>query len=167
MKSRPTQFGVRENTASSRQHASRLVVDSLPSLSETLPRGWQDQEPRPALAFRTSDSGTSVTTKPLHAATGEEEGDCGETFSSSATVSTANESRRIFEPLIGCEHAARLLGNIHVKTLQRYARGGTLPGYRVAGHWYFRATELDVWLRSRINSSCHPCRLNQEKSDGT
>jgi len=26
MKSRPTQFGVRENTASSRRHASRLVV---------------------------------------------------------------------------------------------------------------------------------------------
>jgi excisionase family DNA binding protein len=28
MKSRPTQFGVRENTASSRRHASRLAVDS-------------------------------------------------------------------------------------------------------------------------------------------
>jgi excisionase family DNA binding protein len=56
--------------------------------------------------------------------------------------------------------AAQLLGNIHVKTLQRYARRGTLPGYRVAGHWYFRATELDAWLRSRINSSCHPCRSN-------
>jgi excisionase family DNA binding protein len=62
--------------------------------------------------------------------------------------------------LIGCEAAAKLLGNIHVKTLQRYARRGTLPGYRVAGHWFFRATELDAWLRSRINSSCHPCRSN-------
>ena len=28
MKSRPTQFGVRENTASSRQHAPRLAVES-------------------------------------------------------------------------------------------------------------------------------------------
>src|SRR5437588_1008934 len=29
MKTRPTQFGVRENTASSRQHASRLAVNPL------------------------------------------------------------------------------------------------------------------------------------------
>jgi excisionase family DNA binding protein len=81
-------------------------------------------------------------------------------LSSPATVSATNASRQAFEPLIGCEAAAKLLGNIHVKTLQRYARRGTLPGYRVAGHWYFRATELDAWLRSRINSSCHPCRSN-------
>jgi hypothetical protein len=36
MKSHPTQFGVRENTASSRRHASRLTVDSLPSISMPL-----------------------------------------------------------------------------------------------------------------------------------
>ena len=77
-------------------------------------------------------------------------------FSPPATVSATNESRQVFEPLIGSEAAAKLLGNIHVKTLQRYARRGTLPGYRVAGHWYFRATELDDWLRSRINSNCQP-----------
>ena len=67
-----------------------------------------------------------------------------------------------FEPLLDTREAAKLLGNIHVKTLQRYARQGVLPGYRVAGHWYFRASELDAWLRSRINSSCHPCRRTEE-----
>ena len=72
-----------------------------------------------------------------------------------------------FEQLLRSEDAARLLGNIHVEALQRYTRAGTLPGYRLGGHWYFRASELDAWLRSRINSSCHPCRLNQEESDGT
>ena len=71
-----------------------------------------------------------------------------------------------FEPLLGSEQAAQLLGHIHIKTLQRYARKGEVPGYRVGGHWYFRASELDAWLRSRLNSSCHPCRL-EEKSDGT
>ena len=65
-----------------------------------------------------------------------------------------------FEPLLDSEEAAKLLGNIHVKTLQRYARHGELPCYRVAGHWFFRASELDAWLRSRINSSCYPCRSN-------
>src|SRR5215471_12489390 len=63
-----------------------------------------------------------------------------------------------FEPLIGSCEAARLLGNIHVKTLQRYARHARIPGYQIGGHWYFRASELDYWLRSQINFSCHPCR---------
>ena len=160
MESRPTQFGARENTASPRQHAPRLKVDSLPSLSETLPRGSQHGQSTPILASRAFEHRESVTTKPLDGTTGGERGSGVEVFSAPATVSAVNDSRQAFEPLIGCEDAAKLLGNIHVKTLQRYARRGTLPGYRVAGHWYFRATELDAWLRSRINSSCHPCRSN-------
>jgi excisionase family DNA binding protein len=110
------------------------------------------------LASRATDPDESVP-KPLDAATGRKRGD-GDTVSASTMLIAANDARRVFEPLIECKDAAKLLGNIHVKTLQRYARRGTLPGYRVAGHWYFRATELDVWLRTRINSSCHPCRLN-------
>jgi excisionase family DNA binding protein len=161
MKSRPTQFGVREHTASPRQHASRLAVDSLPSLSEILPRDAKHRPSRPVSAPRPSERRESVATDPLDAATvRERRGTGAEVLSAPATVSATNESRQAFEPLIGSEAAAQLLGNIHVKTLQRYARRGTLPGYRVAGHWYFRATELDAWLRSRINSSCHPCRSN-------
>ncbi len=160
MKSRPTQFGVREHTASPRQHASRLAVDSLPSLSEILPRDSKHRPSTPVLASRPSEPRESVTTKPLNAATGGERESGEEVLSVPATPNATNESRQAFEPLIGSEAAAKLLGNIHVKTLQRYARRGTLPGYRVAGHWYFRATELDAWLRSRINSSCHPCRSN-------
>jgi excisionase family DNA binding protein len=71
-----------------------------------------------------------------------------------------NEAAIEFEPLLDSEEAARLLGNIHVKTLQRYARQGEVPGYRVGGRWFFRASELDAWLRSRINSSRHPRRSN-------
>jgi excisionase family DNA binding protein len=161
MKSSPTQFGAREHTASPRQHASRLAVDSLPSMSEILPRDSQHRASTPVLASRPSERRESVTSNPLDAATGgEKRGTGAEVFSPPATVNATNESRQVFEPLIGSEAAAKLLGNIHVKTLQRYARRGTLPGYRVAGHWYFRTTELDAWLRSRINSSCHPCRSN-------
>jgi len=71
-----------------------------------------------------------------------------------------NEVAIEFEPLLDSEEAAKLLGNIHVKTLQRYARQGELPGYRVGGRWFFRASELDAWLRSRISSSRHPRRSN-------
>jgi len=74
--------------------------------------------------------------------------------------STSESKRPAFEPLIGSTEAARLLGNIHVKTLQRYARHRRVPGYQIGGHWYFRASELDSWLQSRINLSCHPCRSN-------
>lgn len=160
MKSRQTQFGVCEHTASPRQHASRLAVNSLPSFSEILPRDSQHRASAPVLASRSSERRESVTTDPLDAATGVARESGEKVLSVPATHSATNESRHAFEPLIGSEAAAKLLGNIHVKTLQRYARRGTLPGYRVAGHWYFRATELDAWLRSRINSSCHPCRSN-------
>jgi excisionase family DNA binding protein len=134
MKPTRLQFGVRENTASSRRHAPRLERPSSPS-------------------------GDSFTGRPLAAATvGEDGGKSG----AAATAVAANEFMHAFEPLVGCGEAAKLLGNIHVKTLQRYARHGDIPGYQIGGHWYFRASELDSWLRSRINSSCHPCRLNEE-----
>lgn len=160
MKSRSTQFGARENTASSRQHAPRRAVDSLPPSSHTLLRSPRHRESPPSLPSCTNKEGDSLITKPPDAATGGERGESAEALTISATATAANKLRHVFEPLIGCEEAAKLLGNIHVKTLQRYARQGTLPGYRVAGHWYFRASELDSWLRSRINSSCHACRSN-------
>jgi excisionase family DNA binding protein len=127
------QFGMRENTASSRQHASRLERLSL-------------------------SSGESLTDRPLTAATvGRGEGNA-EGFQPPLIAAGTSKFTHAFEPLVGCGEAAKLLGNIHVKTLQRYARRGDIPGYQIGGHWYFRASELDSWLRSRINSSCHPCR---------
>jgi excisionase family DNA binding protein len=134
MKPTRLQFDVRENTASSRQHAPRLERPSLPS-------------------------GDSLTDRPLTAATVRGEGSNDD---AAARVIATNKLMHAFEPLVGCGEAAKLLGNIHVKTLQRYARRGDIPGYQIGGHWYFRASELDSWLRSRINSSCHPCRSNQE-----
>ena len=167
MKPRSTQFGVRENTASSRQHASRLGVDvrSNPTCVDL-------GNPEARLIAPQIDSSETVrnTTSnagPQHGATGKEERDVGENSALRSPLGPSQKSRHVFEPLIGSPEAAKLLGNIHVKTLQRYARTRRLPGYQIGGHWYFRASELDAWLHSRINSSCHPCRLNQEKSDGT
>ena len=135
MKPTRLQFDVRENTVSSRRHAPRMERPSLPS-------------------------GDSLTERPLIAATAGEGGADG--FQPPLIAAVMNKFMHAFEPLVGCGEAAKLLGNIHVKTLQRYARRGDIPGYQIGGHWYFRASELDSWLRSRINSSCHPCRSNQE-----
>jgi hypothetical protein len=51
-------------------------------------------------------------------------------------------------------------GPIHHKTLERKARGSEIPGYQIAGRWYFRASELDSWLRSQLISVSQSVRVN-------
>src|ERR1700688_899574 len=112
MKFRPTQFGVRENTASSRQHAPRLTVDSLPSMSEALPRDLQYRYPTPAFASPASESDMSIITMPLEAATGGERGDSAEPIPAPTGVITAKESRRVLltpEPFVSADEAAQFL----------------------------------------------------------
>ena len=53
-----------------------------------------------------------------------------------------------FEPLLNDVDAARLLGGIGVKKLQQMARNGQVPAHRIGKPWFFRASELDVWLKS-------------------
>jgi excisionase family DNA binding protein len=127
------QPGMRENAASKRQHSAPTVPSDV---NADLASSADAASPR-AVA--------------------------GEPNVVAAPVDPQTMTQGNFEPLIDSCQAARLLGNIHVKTLQRYARHGRLPGYQIGGHWYFRASELDYWLRSRINSSCHPCRLHKEE----
>ena len=62
-----------------------------------------------------------------------------------------------FEPLIDNVAAAELL-KIHPKTLQRMARRGEVPAVRIGRYWRFRASQLDSWVQSQVNSSRQPCR---------
>lgn len=62
-----------------------------------------------------------------------------------------------FEPVLNSHEAAALL-QVHPKTLQRMARQGRLPAFRIGDLWRFRASELDEWLRSAICSNRHSCR---------
>ncbi len=50
------------------------------------------------------------------------------------------------EPLWNETQAADFLG-LHPKTVQRMARRGELPAYRIGRYWRYRASELDSWLR--------------------
>jgi len=50
-----------------------------------------------------------------------------------------------FESLLDSAEAAALL-QIHPKTLQKLARGGTVIGIRVGKLWRFRASALNEWL---------------------
>jgi len=63
-----------------------------------------------------------------------------------------------FEPILTSEQAAAYL-QIHPKTLQRMARQGRVPAYRIGDLWRFRASELEAWLASTmICSNRHSCR---------
>ena len=62
-------------------------------------------------------------------------------------VQEMGEPSLSFEPLLDDERAALFLGGIHHKTLQRMARNGEVPAYRVGRFWRYRASELNDWLR--------------------
>jgi len=148
MKTPPTQVGVHGNAASSRPHAPRLTVDSLPSMSEAPPRGLQYRQPTPVLASRASEPDESIT-MPLGAATGEETGDIAEVFSAPATIITAAESRQrpaAPEPFVSPDEAAQFLC-VKRRYLLELARRGIAGAYALGTGgkrkiWVFRLSEL-------------------------
>lgn len=137
MKHRSTQFGARKNPDSPRVHGLRLTANSS-SLRKRSQTG------------QSSESKSAPTTEKL-----------GLPFNSSAAPN------QTAEPFLDCAAAAAVLGGLHPKTVERWAREGRIPAYRYFRNWRFRVSDLEVWMRSHVQSACHPCRLNQEKSDGT
>ena len=169
MKTRPTQFGVRENAASSRQQAPRLTVDSLPATSEPRPRGLQYRQPTPVLAPRASESDESITSMPLDEATGGETGDSAGAFSAPATVITAREPRQVpvtLEPFVSSDEAAQFLcvKRRYVLELARRGIAGAYPlgtgGKRKI--WVFRLSELAASIvrnETSIPKPQKPCTI--------
>ena len=74
-------------------------------------------------------------------------------------------TQRAFEPLIDIVTAAGLL-KIHPKTLQRMARGGEIPAVRIGRYWRFRASHLDSWIRTQVDSNRQPCRSEPTSKEG-
>jgi len=144
---RRLQFDMHENPASNRRHDSCRPEHNLSDATCVAKHG----------------STATSTDKALHAAlphtatVGERKPIAHEHVSAEAVL-TPPESGPLFESLISSTQAAKLLGNLHVKTLQRYARLGRLPGYQIGRHWYFRESELDAWLRLQLNSKCQSVR---------
>ena len=61
-----------------------------------------------------------------------------------------------FEPLLSESEAAKFLGGLHPKTVQRMARRGQLPAYRIGRYWRFRASELNEWLAVQSRHASSP-----------
>jgi excisionase family DNA binding protein len=61
------------------------------------------------------------------------------------------------ESLMTSEAVGKVLG-IHPKVVERMAKRGELPGLKVGRFWRYRASALDGWINSRLQSGCQPCR---------
>jgi excisionase family DNA binding protein len=68
-----------------------------------------------------------------------------------------------FEPLLNDAQAAEFLGGLHSKTVQRMARRGEIPHYRVGKYYRYRASELNDWLR--LNSKGQNPSASHSKGD--
>ncbi|MFZ3380552.1 MAG: helix-turn-helix domain-containing protein [Candidatus Acidiferrales bacterium] len=153
MKPRLNQPGARENTASSRQHASRLALSS--SLLKSAKPSENAPEDKQSLAQVSSPAETIRLSlgEPENGATGEVRDDA----TGLATELNVRGDRSGIERPLTCEEAAELV-RVHPKTVKRMARGGKVPGHFRFGRWFFYATELDCWMRTELHSSRHSCR---------
>jgi excisionase family DNA binding protein len=65
------------------------------------------------------------------------------------------------EPYVSSDEAAEFL-KLNPRTVQRLAREGAIPahpfGERSRKTWRFLLSELDAWMRAKVNSSRRPCR---------
>ena len=62
------------------------------------------------------------------------------------------------EALLTSKEASQVL-KIHPKVLERMAKRGEVPALKVGKFWRYRATALDAWINSRIQSGRQPCRM--------
>jgi len=150
MKTRPTQFGVRENTASSRQHASRLAVEGSVPQPDLVPATERPDKSGRELMPPINEAFELSLTEPNKGATG------GEPRSGTTFVTGSTEQSGIERPLT-CDEAAELV-RVHPRTIKRMARDRRLPGHFRFGRWFFYASELDGWMRTELHSSRHSCR---------
>jgi excisionase family DNA binding protein len=63
-----------------------------------------------------------------------------------------NDSNCTFEPLMEVEAAATSL-SLHPKTLMRMAREHRIPAFHVGRYWLFRASLIDAWLNTQLQST--------------
>ena len=62
------------------------------------------------------------------------------------------------EVLLTSKEASQVL-KILPKVLERMAKGGEVPALKVGKFWRYRATTLDSWINSRLQSCRQPCRM--------
>jgi excisionase family DNA binding protein len=135
MKTRPTQLGVRENTASSRRHAPRLSTGTTSN-----PFRIDEEAPETLRSFIQSDHSTAGFQDGLHAA--------------SPQAATVGEERHE-NHLLTVHEVADLLqvpvSWVYGRTRKRSL--GRIPSYRLGKYWRFRQEEVLAWVESQRRGS--------------
>jgi excisionase family DNA binding protein len=126
---RQSQFGARENTASERQHASRLAV---PSTTAEV-RGQHDEAVPAAKAF-ISTSPKSESQIPIHA-TPQGAATEGEATENPDRLLTVNEVADLLQVPVSWVY-----GRTRKRSLDR------LPGYRLGKYWRFDREQVLAWV---------------------
>ncbi len=130
MKLRPTQFGVRENTASSRQHASRLEANSFRFQSNGVSRDPRGDESSPHMSGAISMCEPSLT-KAANAATG------GERAEKGRLLSVHDVADLLQVP------ASWVYGHTRDRCPDR------IPGFRLGKYWRFDEADVLAWIQRR------------------
>ena len=135
MKLRPSQFGVRGNTASPRQHAPRFAAETCSNITPIVEESPETQptSPQNARSLKGSE-------KPLQDV--------------SQNEATGRNSRDELH-LLNVHEVAELLhvpvswvyGRMRKRSLER------LPGYRLGKYWRFRKDEVLAWVDSHCGGS--------------
>ena len=141
---RRLQFSMRENPASHRRHASRFEVESLSNGTRTEKASVASEELAPVHVHSPAAGHGTVNAVPPHVATRGERDNAARHSAVFVGPRLPGNALHGFEPLIGSCEAAKLLGNIHVKTLQRYARHRRVRMVRL-----FRSAQSfsDIWRK--------------------
>ena len=70
------------------------------------------------------------------------------------------------ERYVNAAEAAKFL-SINRRTLLQMAREGVVPGHPLGNGprrlWRFLLSELDWWMRNRVDSHCRPCSPNRRE----
>jgi len=61
------------------------------------------------------------------------------------------------ESLLTSEEAGAIL-RLHPKVVERKAKQGDIPAFKLGKYWRYRASALDGWIESQLHSACQPCR---------
>ena len=62
------------------------------------------------------------------------------------------------ERLLTSEEVGLILG-IHPKVVERMARRGEIPALKVRKFWRYQPSALYEWIKSQLQSSRQPCRM--------
>lgn len=72
--------------------------------------------------------------------------------------SPLNSALHEIERLLTTKEVSEIL-KVHPKVLERMAKRGEVPALKVGKFWRYRATALDAWINSRLQSERQPCRM--------